>query len=517
MASLNKLVIVLGDQLNESSEALEDFDPRNDRVWMAETDEEATHVWCHKFRLVAFFSPMRHFRDLQRDMGRQVEYHQLQPEPISAKQSNFASLLKSDLKRLKPRQCVLIEPGDYRVKEQIANCVKASGCTLEILEDRAFFCSHDRFKHWTSGRKQWILDSFYREMRREHDVLMSDGQPEGGAWNYDAENRQAFGKGGPQQLTYPPRFAHDEITREVIEMVERRFAQHPGTATEFDLPVTRVDALTLFDDFLIHRLEHFGKYQDAMWKGEVELYHSRISHALNIGLLRPREVVAGAVAQYESGRVSLASCEGFVRQILGWREYVRGVYWEKMPEYLNNNYLETDPGQDVPRSFWDGNTEMACVHDAMQSVLRFAYAHHIQRLMVLGLFAQLIGVVPRKFHDWHMAMYADAIDWVSAANTIGMSQYGDGGLMSTKPYVASGSYIDRMGNYCKSCRFDPKQATGDKACPFTTLYWDFLDRHQDRLAGNQRMKLQLRNLERKSDAEIEAIRQQASDLRKRLS
>ncbi len=268
-------------------------------------------------------------------------------------------------------------------------------------------------------------------------------------------------------------------------MVSQRFADHPGKVERFDLPVTRAQAIQSLKDFVSHRLPHFGDFQDAMWHGTSFLYHSRLSHAINLHLLSPREVVEAAIEAFDQGQVELSCVEGFVRQILGWREYVRGVYWREMPSYAERNSLGCSVEQQVPTFFWDGETEMACVRDSMRLLIDTAYAHHIQRLMVLGLYSQLLGVHPRAFHEWHMAMYADAVDWVSLPNALGMSQFGDGGLMATKPYCASGNYIDGMSNYCKGCRYKPKQATGDDACPFTTLYWDFLDRHQQQLRSNR--------------------------------
>ena len=508
------LILVLGDQLDAQSVSLRDADPDHDVVWMAETQEEATHVWCHKFRLVAFFAPMRHFRrHLEKD-GFTVDYHELTEDGRQGRVSSFARQLQDAVQRLQPDKLIVMEPGDYRVAQQLHRTADELGIELEQRENDRFFCSRDQFRQWRSGRKQMVLEQFYRMLRQQHDLLLDgDGKPTGGSWNYDQENRQTFGKAGPGELPEPKRFQPDALTRDVMAMVESRFADHPGSCEQFDLPVTREQALEALEDFIQERLAKFGQYQDAIWLGTDELYHSRLSHAINISLLHPREVVDAAIEAYRAGAVPLNSCEGFVRQIVGWREYVRGIYWDQMPGYLEKNSLHCNPDRDVPQCFWDGDTEMACVRDAMRLVLKFAYAHHIQRLMVLGLYAQLLGVAPLKFHQWHMAMYADAIDWVSAPNTIGMSQHGDGGLMATKPYCASGNYINRMSNACGQCRFNPKQATGEAACPFTVLYWDFLDRHRKQFEGNQRMRMQLKNLDRKSEDELRQIRKQAKELK----
>ncbi|TWT54407.1 Deoxyribodipyrimidine photo-lyase-related protein [Rubripirellula amarantea] len=514
MTRIRNLIVVLGDQLNHDSSAFDDFDASCDRVWMAENQEEATHVWCHKFRLVAFFAPMRHFRDELKESGKEVIYHELPKDGRKARTSSFASLLRETLESHPIERVVMVQPGDYRVEESIRSVVDEQKVKFDKRDDRSFFCSIEQFADWADGRKSMVLEQFYRTMRKEHDVLVdADGKPEGGDWNYDSENRGKFGKGGPKDVPSLPSFRRDKITEEVIEMVNSRFADHPGKCDGFDLPVNRDQALAYLDDFVSHRLSEFGTYQDAMWSEQKFLYHSRLSNAINLHLLSPREVVDAAIVAYKEDQAPLNSVEGFIRQILGWREYVRGMYWTRMPEYGEKNALQCDESQDVPSFFWDGETKMACVADSMRLLIETAYAHHIQRLMVLGLFAQLYGVHPSKFNDWHMAMYADAIDWVSLPNALGMSQHGDGGVMATKPYCASGNYINRMSNYCKSCPYKPGEATGEDACPFTTLYWDFLDRHYDRFKKNNRMAMQLKHVERKDKKELHQIRVRAKQIR----
>jgi len=508
------LVVVFGDQLSHDLSAFDDFDRKKDRVWMAENDNEATHVWCHKFRLVGFFAPMRHFRETLIEKKYPIQYHELTADRRKSRGCSFSSLLSQTLKNDPPERVIMTRPGDYRVQEEIIKTCQAANIEVDIREDRDFFCTPERFADWASSRKTLVLENFYHVMRSEHDVMMvAGGTPAGGKWNFDHENRKKFPKSGPGQIPPPPSFSPDQITRDVIDMVQQRFAGHPGSADGFDLPVTRQQALILLEDFITNRLVYFGDYQDAMWAGSDFLYHSRLSHAMNLHLLSAREVVQAATTAWAEAEVPIAATEGFVRQVIGWREYVRGIYWLKMPEYAHLNALQCDPEQDVPVFFWDGKTDMACVADAMRLLLQTAYAHHIQRLMVLGLYAQLLGVHPEHFNRWHMAMYADAIDWVSLPNALGMSQHGDGGIMATKPYCASGNYISGMSNYCGKCRYNPKLAVGDKACPFTTLYWDFLDRHQQRFRSNHRMTMQLKNLERKSDKEMQQIRLQAAELR----
>jgi deoxyribodipyrimidine photolyase-related protein len=356
------------------------------------------------------------------------------------------------------------------------------------------------------------MEFFYREMRKRHQVLLEpDGSPTGGDWNYDAENRSSFGKQGPGLVPPAMRFLPDALTREVLDLVEEVFPTNPGKLADFDWPVTPEDARAALDDFIAHRLTDFGRWQDAMWTGEAWLYHSRLAAAMNLHLLDPREAIAQAELAYREGRAPLEAVEGFIRQVLGWREYVRGIYWLYMPEYLERNAMQAE--EPLPDFYWTGDTEMTCLQDAIGQTLRYGYAHHIQRLMVTGLYALLLGVRPQRVHDWYLAVYVDAVEWVELPNTLGMSQYGDGGVMASKPYVATGKYIQRMSNYCSECRYDPAEAVGDDACPFTTLYWDYLLRHETTLRGNNRMTMQLKNLTRLSEERRAAIRARADQIR----
>jgi deoxyribodipyrimidine photolyase-related protein len=355
------------------------------------------------------------------------------------------------------------------------------------------------------------METFYREQRRRFGVLMQGGEPRGGQWNFDAENRAAFGPGGPGSLPPPARFAPDAITAEVLAEVATRFAKHPGSLADFAWPVTREQALQSLQRFITERLPLFGHYQDAMWPGEPWLYHAHLSAALNLKLLNPREVVDAAVAALDAGHAPLTSVEGFVRQILGWREYVRGIYWTQMPGYAALNALDAQAY--LPAWYWTGDTDMACLRDTLRQTLATGYAHHIQRLMVTGLYALLLGVRPQQVHEWFLAVHVDAVEWVELPNTLGMSQFGDGGLMASKPYIASGAYIDRQSPYCATCRYRPAERTGPQACPFTTLYWDFLLRHETRFASHPRLALQVRNLARLDEAERHAIQTQAQALR----
>ncbi|MEZ4702500.1 MAG: cryptochrome/photolyase family protein [Rhodothermales bacterium] len=522
---MRHLILVLGDQLDADSSAFDGFNPEQDAVWMAEVAEESTHVWSHKARIALFLSAMRHFRDAMIARGRTVHYRRLDDEGNAG---TLAAELAAAVEKLRPGKLILTEAGDWRVQASIEKTASALGVPVEIRSDRHFLCTREAFAAHVSGRKQLRMEYFYREMRRKTGVLMEGDRPIGGAWNYDAENRGAFGSEGPGQVAEPVAFVPDAITREVIALVEQRFANHPGNLAGFDWPVTRDQALAALRDFVTHRLPHFGMYQDAMWRArpgdrmlfsgdapaasfdrrDAYLFHSRLSAALNLKWLDPREVIAAAEAAWRDGRAPLAGVEGFIRQILGWREYVRGIYGHFMPGYRDLNAL--DAVEPLPAFYWTGDTEMNCLSQVIRQTLAFGYAHHIQRLMVTGLYALLLGVRPQAVHAWYLAVYVDAVEWVELPNTIGMSQYGDGGLMASKPYVASGKYIQRMSNYCERCRFDPSKSTGDDACPFTTLYWDFLMRHEPLLAKNPRMALQVRSMKRLGPAEREAIRAQAA-------
>ncbi|MBX9959106.1 MAG: cryptochrome/photolyase family protein [Burkholderiaceae bacterium] len=509
MSALRTLVLVLGDQLDAQASAFDGFDPAQDAVWMAEVAEESTHIVSGQPRIALFLSAMRHFAETLKQLSRPVHYTRLD-DPDN--RGSLATQLAHDLARLQPRELVLTAPGDWRVLRALQATAREAGLPLEIRDDRHFYTTVRDFAAHAKGRKSLRMEYFYREQRRRHGVLMDGGEPAGGRWNYDSENRQSFGPDGPGFLPPPPRFAPDAITQEVLTLVRTRFADHPGTLTAFAWPVTREQALQALQAFISERLPHFGPWQDAIWPGEPWLYHAQLGAALNLKLLNPREVVAAAEAAWHAGQVPLASAEGFIRQVLGWREYVRGIYWTQMPDYLERNAL--DAHQPLPAWYWDGRTDLACLRDAISQTLQHGYAHHIQRLMVTGLYALLLGVEPREVHAWYLGVYVDAVEWVELPNTLGMSQHADGGLMASKPYIASGKYIERMSPLCRGCRYDPAQRTGERACPITTLYWDFLLRHEARLAANPRTALQVKNLARLDEAERQAVQQRAAAIRR---
>jgi len=503
--SLRNLVVVLGDQLNLDASALADFDPAQDAIWMAEVMEESTHVTSSKQRSTLFLSAMRHFAETLKSQKWPLHYTRLDDAQNAG---TLADELDKAIQTLHPQQLVMTAPGEWRVLQSLRGIAKKHHLPLEVRDDTHFFSTVREFAEHAKGRKQLRQEFFYRELRQKTGILMDGKKPIGDQWNFDEDNRGSFGKAGPGILPPPTRFEPDAITLDVMQLVNDKMAKHPGNLHSFGWPVTRTQALAALDSFIQHRLPSFGLYQDAMWEGEVWLYHSHIASALNLKLLNPREVVSAAEKAYQDGHVPLPAAEGFIRQLLGWREYVRGIYWTQMPEYLERNQMQAHAP--LPAFYWTGNTDMACLRDAITQTLNHGYAHHIQRLMVTGLYALLLGVDPKEVHAWYLGVYVDAVEWVELPNTLGMSQFADGGVMASKPYVASGKYIDRMSNHCKGCRFNPALATGDTACPFTTLYWDYLNRHVDVLAKNPRMLMQLKNLNRLSPEAREEIASQAN-------
>lgn len=512
MTHLRNLVLVLGDQLDLQASAFDDFDPAQDAVWMAEVAEESTHVWSSKQRITLFLSAMRHFAQALQKAGRLVHYCRLQACPDAHELHSLSAQLKRDLATLKPRAVRMTAPGDWRIWQAMNAVVVEASLVLTVTDDRHFFTTVRDFAAHAKGRKTLRLEYFYRELRQRFGILMKNGQPENGQWNFDADNRASFGRQGPGLLPQRTLFSPDAITQEVMVLVKQRFAEHPGSLNSFAWPVTRTQALQALGAFIAERLPLFGQYEDAMWPGEPWLYHSQLSAALNLKLLTAHEVVQAAQTAYLQGKVPLQSAEGFIRQILGWREYVRGIYWTQMPSYLERNALNAQ--QDLPPWFWTGKTHMACLQDAITQTLEHGYAHHIQRLMVTGLYALLLGVQPQQVHAWYLAVFVDAVEWVELPNTLGMSQFGDGGLMASKPYVATGKYIQRMGGPCATCPYDPALREGEKACPYTTLYWDFLMRHEPLLAKNPRMALQVKNVARMTVQQRQAVSSRADDIRR---
>lgn len=475
---------------------------------MAEVKDESTHVWAHRQRITLFLSAMRHFAAQLQAQHLPLTYFKLNEHTYP----DLSSVWQAMLEQHRPSAMRVCEPGDWRVWQALQAVADQYSTPLVVLEDTHFMCSRAQFQRWAAkyGEKNSSLrmEFFYRGMRKKHHILMQDDAPAGGDWNYDHDNRQSLGKQGPQDLLPPPVFSPDAVTQEVMALVQELFAQHPGALDMFAWPVTRDQALDLLQHFIAEKLPLFGPYQDAMWQDQPYLWHSLLASAMNLKLLNPREVIVAAEQAYLDGQVPLGAAEGFIRQILGWREFVRGVYWLEMPALKSANYFQHQ--RDLPVWFWTGDTHMQCLSQCIGQTLRTGYAHHIQRLMVIGLFSTLAQLSPQQVSDWFLAVYVDAVEWVELPNVMGMALYANGGRFTSKPYVASGAYIQRMSNYCKSCRYDPKQKTGESACPFTTLYWAFLIKHEASLASNQRTRLMVKHVANLSADERAAINDMAT-------
>ncbi len=503
------LIPILGDQLTPSISSLRGADRDLDRILMVEVREEATYVRHHKKKIAFLFSAMRHFAQELREDGWQVDYVKLDDD---ANTGSFRAEVARACAKTEPGMVVVTEPGEWRVREDIASWQSLTGVPVETREDTRFIVSQAGFRVWAAGRKQLRMEHFYREMRLKTGLLMDAGKPAGGKWNYDADNRKPAR--GDLFMPQPARWSPDEITREVIELVETRFADHIGTLEPFWFAVTRRDAEAAFDRFLEDALADFGTYQDAMLTGEKFLYHSVISAYLNAGLLDPLDLCRKVEAAWRQGRAPLNAAEGYIRQILGWREYVRGIYWLKMPDYAASNAFGAS--RQLPRFYWTGETDMRCLSEAIGQTIEEAYAHHIQRLMVTGNFALLAGIDPHEVHEWYLAVYADAYEWVELPNTVGMSQFADGGLLASKPYVSGGNYINKMSDHCATCSYDVRLKTEKGACPFNALYWDFLDRNHDVLKGNPRLGQPYATWNRMAPDKKQAYRESAAAFLGRL-
>lgn len=504
------LIPVLGDQLSFSLSALKEADPAQDRIVMAEVTDEAQYTPHHKQKLVLVFSAMRHFAEALRQQGFRVSYHEYDPDSDWHSLGDVVAACAADYQ---PDVVRVTHCGEWRLHKAMLDWDQSLNCPLQILEDDRFFASVERFQQWSRGRKQWRMEYFYRELRRETGLLMdADGQPEGGEWNYDSDNRKRW-KGepaAPEPFTVPP----DDVTRQVMDMVSREFAEHFGALDGFGYAVTRQDALAALKHFIAQRLPYFGDYQDAMSDQEDSLFHSLLSPYLNSGLLLPGEVCSAVQQAYYDGKAPLNAVEGFIRQVLGWREFVRGIYWSLMPEYGEENRLGND--RPLPGFYWSADTHMRCMRQTIDATRRTAYAHHIQRLMVTGNFALLAGIDPDAICDWYLAVYADAYDWVELPNVRGMVMHADGGLLGSKPYAASGKYINRMSDYCKQCRYNVQKTTEEDACPFNSLYWHFVDRHREQFRNNPRMGMIYRNWEKQDPDKKSATLARAESLLKDL-
>ena len=474
------LILILGDQLSPDISSLRDADLKTDVILMCEVMDEASYVGHHKKKIAFIFSAMRHFAAELRDAGWTVDYVEL----IDANNSNSLSgELTRALKRHEIDRVRVTEPGEHRVLKSLRGWGAQAECDFEILPDERFICTHEEFESWANGRKSLRMEYFYRDMRRKTGLLMEGNDPAGGRWNFDSENR----KPAENDLFIPKRmkFKPDEVTETVLNLVSQRFADNFGELTPFWFATSRKDAERALDHFIQDALADFGDYQDAMLLQHKFLYHSLISFYINVGLLDPLEVCRRAEQAYLDGDAPINAVEGFIRQIIGWREYVRGIYWMMGDDYVYRNELSVS--RPLPQFYWTADTKMNCVASVVSQTRDEAYAHHIQRLMVTGTFALLAGIDPFEVHEWYLAVYADAFEWVEAPNVIGMALFADGGLLASKPYAASGSYINKMSDYCGSCAYSVSKKTEENACPFNSLYWHFLIENRDTLKDNGRI------------------------------
>lgn len=505
---MRHLIYIFGDQLNINLSSLEGFDPQKDCILMAEVLTEATYVKHHKQKIALIFSAMRHFAQSLKEKNYSVIYKKLDEKTHL---NDFTAVLNNVIQTHQPEKVILTEPSEYRVLEEVKLWQK-NNTTLDIRQDHRFLATKAQFNQWANGRKQLRMEYFYRDMRRQYNILMSGDKPIGDQWNFDQENRQPpkAGLDIPQPFSVKP----DAITHEVLELVENKFSDHFGSLDQFHMATTRQGALDALDFFIKHNLALFGTYQDAMLMDEPWLYHSHISFYLNCGLLEPLECVQAAEKAYHNDNAPINAVEGFIRQILGWREYIRGIYWHMMPDYTNLNFLNAK--NPLPEFYWNAETDMRCLQQSVKQTIDHAYAHHIQRLMVLGNFALLVGIDPKYVNEWFLIVYADAYEWVELPNVSGMALFADGGVLGSKPYAASGAYINKMSNYCKHCVYKVSDKTGPTACPFNYLYWDFLDRNKEVLAKNPRMRLIYQAYHRMSDEKKETIKSSAKSFLKNI-
>jgi len=493
---MKTLRLVLGDQLSHS--LLKDCKKQQDIILMGEVMDEATYVKHHKKKIILIFSAMRHFANDLRQQGYQVDYITLDDPKNSG---SLTQEVARAITRHQPTRLIATFPGEYRVLKNMQKWSKLFNLAVEIRQDDRFLCSPEAFSAWAGKRKQPRMEYFYREMRKKYTILIKDNAPVGGQWNYDVENRCPPKKDLIIAPTYQAK--PDGITHQVISLVKKKFPDHFGEAEPFHFAVTRKQALTALKQFIAKRLAHFGDHQDAMIQNEPWMYHAHISFYLNIGLLLPLECIKAAEKAYEDKKAPLNAVEGFIRQIMGWREYIRGIYWLKMPHYAKSNFLAAQ--NPLPDFYWTARTKMNCLHQCVTETKQNAYAHHIQRLMVLGNFALIAGISPKAVNEWFLTVYADAYEWVELPNVSGMILFADGGYLASKPYAASGSYINKMSNYCQSCAYKINQKNGADACPFNYLYWDFLVRNRDKLASNPRIAMMYRTYDRMNKDKKEAI------------
>ena len=506
---MRNLCVILADQLNQEITSLNDFDKDLDEILICELKKNFTDINHHKKKIVYQISCMRHFGIEMDRLGFKINYLKLDnPDNENSYTSEIMKLIND--KGID--KVIVAEPSTYNEMESIKNWQNTIGIDVEIRKNDLFFCDINEFKAWAEGRKELRLEFFYRMLRRKHNVLMNGDQPEGGAWNFDKKNRKPIARKVSIPKTYT--CIIDQETQDIINLVNLEFSDHFGGTDNFVFAVTRHDALEAMNRFIEERLVNFGDYQDAMTSKDPWLFHSHLSMYLNNGLLKPKECIELAEKAFYESKAPINSVEGFIRQILGWREYVRGLYWLKMPDYRDLNELAAEVP--LPSFYWDGETKMNCLKISIENTRDNAYSHHIQRLMVLGNFALLVGIRPVELNEWFLSVYADAYEWVELPNVSGMALFADGGIMASKPYASSGAYINRMSDYCKDCHFNVKEKIGSEACPFNYLYWNFLDKNRERLSSNPRLGLAYRNLNKMPDNQLDSINESALNFFKNI-
>jgi deoxyribodipyrimidine photolyase-related protein len=491
---------ILGDQLGAEQSALKSCaaQRRSTPVILIESLRHVQERPYHKQKLVLIWSAMRHFAAELQAAGWQVTYI----EQAEA----FATPLRDWVEQEQISELRVMEPSDRPFAKLIQSLDLP--CEVRLIPNNHFLWSKVEFSAWAKPRKRLLMEDFYREGRRRFDILMAGSKPISGTWNLDKENRNPpKGKlNTPEPLWFPP----DEITQTVIQQVNALPFRTHGNAEPFPWAVTRSQALQVLQQFIQTRLATFGPYQDAMVTGEDTMWHALLSPYLNTGLLHPLEVLEAVENAFQEQDLHLNSVEGFIRQVLGWREYMHGLYHHVSDDYFAKNWFNHT--QPLPEFFWDSaQTKMNCLHQTLEQVERMGYAHHIQRLMVLSNFALIAGLAPQEVENWFHAAFIDAYDWVMQTNVLGMGLFADGGMLASKPYAASANYINKMSDYCKACVYNPKQRTGEDACPFNFFYWDFLDRHRDALKSQGRMSFILANLSKMPAEELAEIRQKAKN------
>jgi len=495
--------LILGDQLHYGHSWYQVVNPSILYVLM-EVKEEATYVTHHAQKVIGIFAAMYNFSSFLKKKGHRVEHLLIND---SRNQQSITKNLEWLIKDYNAIQFEYQLPDEYRLHQQLVSFSSSLSISVNAVDTEHFLTTRDTLVEMFGARKQYLMETFYRKMRIQYNVLMQGNQPIGGKWNYDHENRSPYK--GEIKIPEPSIFQHDytEIWQAILKAAIPTMGE--ANAKSFSWPTTRKEALKVLDYFVKELLPHFGKYQDAMHTQYAFLFHSRLSFALNIKMIGPLEVIKTVEQAYLQNpvKVSLAQAEGFIRQILGWREYVRGIYWTRMPNFATENFLNHQ--RDLPGWYWTGQTKLNCLKHAIGQSLTLAYAHHIQRLMITGNFALLVGVHPDAVDQWYLGIYIDAFEWVEMPNTRGMSQYADGGVLGSKPYISAAAYIDKMSNYCRSCHYSKTLRYGERACPFNSLYWNFYIEHFDKLRGNARVGMMLKQVEKMSVEEREKIVAQA--------